>query len=562
MLLQNFLENSASRLPDKTALICGDRRLTYGQINDQADQLACFLREQGIQRQDRVAIFLDNSVESVISLFAILKADAIFLMLSSAMKAGKLAYILNDCRVKALITHTSKSSVVEKALCQAPTVEKVLWVGSNVYLNLQVSSRRFQGDFLSSSDDLAPSPSASGFSSPQADDNPQVAGREIQGDPAVNLTLGCTLSATSTPHPSGNIDLDLAAIIYTSGSTGHPKGVMLTHLNMVSAATSITSYLENVEDDIILNCLPLSFDYGLYQVIMAFKFGGTIVLERSFTFSYHVIEKMIKEKATGFPLVPTILAILLGLRGWEKLDFTNLRYITNTAAALPPTHIAKLRKTFPHVRIFSMYGLTECKRVSFLPPEEIDRRPTSIGKGMPNEEVWIVDEQGNRVGPEVTGELVVRGSNVMRGYWGLPEETARTLRPGKHEGEKVLYTGDFFKMDEEGFLYFIGRKDDIFKSRGELISPKEIENCLSTMEGIAEAVVFGVPDEVLGQAIVAYLRCSNEHNITVNQVVKHCYNNLEYFMVPKYVKFLSSFPFTSTGKIDKLKLKALALGKE
>jgi acyl-CoA synthetase (AMP-forming)/AMP-acid ligase II len=290
---------------------------------------------------------------------------------------------------------------------------------------------------------------------------------------------------------------------------------------------------------------------------MAFKFGGTVVLEKSFTYPYQIIQKMIQEKVTGFPGVPTIYAILLGLKDLDKFDFSKLRYMTNTAAALPPAHIERLRKAFPHVKFYSMYGLTECKRVSYLPPEEIDRRPGSIGRGMPNEEVWIVDENGNRVGPGVVGELVVRGSNVMRGYWGLPEETARVLSPGKYPSEVILHTGDLFRTDEEGFLYFVGRKDDMIKSKGERISPKEIEQCLSTLEGVAEAAVIGIPDKILGQSIKAFIRCHDGKKMTEKDILKHCKVHLEDFMVPQSVKFVNNFPKTSSGKIDKLALKGL-----
>ncbi len=310
-------------------------------------------------------------------------------------------------------------------------------------------------------------------------------------------------------------------------------------------------------DDIIIDLLPLSFDYGLYQVLMAFKFGGTVALEKSFGYPYQVIEKMIQEKVTGFPGVPTIFAILLQLKDLKKYDFTHLRYITNTAAALPVEHIRELKEIFPHVRIYSMYGLTECKRVSYLPPEELDRRPDSIGKGMPNEEVWIVDENGNRVGPGVVGELVVRGSNVMRGYWGQPEETDRVLRPGLYPGEKVLYTGDLFRADAEGFLYFVGRKDDMIKSKGERVSPREIENCLHGIEGVAEAAVLGVPNDILGQAIKAFISFKDGHLLNERDILQYCKENLEDFMVPKYIQFMKSLPKTPNGKIDKLALKAL-----
>jgi acyl-CoA synthetase (AMP-forming)/AMP-acid ligase II len=359
------------------------------------------------------------------------------------------------------------------------------------------------------------------------------------------------------PMPSFNIDLDLATIIYTSGTTGDPKGVMLTHLNVVSAATSITTYLENREDDIIINVLPLSFDYGLYQVLMASKFGGTVVLEKSFTFPYKVIEKMVQERVTGFPGVPTIFAILLGFKDLGKFDLSRLRYISNTAAFLPASYIERLRDMFPHTKIYSMYGLTECKRVSYLPPEGIDHRPNSVGRAIPNEEVWIVDENGNRVGSGVIGELVVRGSNVMCGYWGLPEETSRVLKPGKYPGETVLYTGDLFKMDDEGFLYFVGRKDDMIKSRGERISPKEIERCICALHGVAEAAVIGVHDDLLGQAIKAFLVCNDGPVLDEKDILIHCRENLEDFMIPKYIQFIKILPKTPNGKIDKLALKSL-----
>ena len=516
MLVQNFLEQSAQKLRDKIALICSNERLTYGKIDEKANRVASFLANLGIQRQDRVAIFLDNSVESVVSLFGVLKADAIFLMLSATLKAPKLSYILNDCEVKILITHTNKLNILSGIFSSVPSLKSIVFIGEKDRIpRIETPSAISWSeiDFL----------------------NPQFAIR----------------------NPQSNIDLDLATIIYTSGSTGDPKGVMLTHLNMVSAATSITTYLRNQEDDIIIDVLPLSFDYGLYQVLMAFKFGGTVVLEKSFTYPYQVIQKMIKEKVTGFPGVPTIYAILLGLKDLNTFDFSSLRYITNTAAALPPAHIEKLRRIFPHARIYSMYGLTECKRVSYLEPEEIDRRPSSIGRGMPNEEVWIVDEDGNRVGPGVVGELVVRGSNVMRGYWGLPEETERVLRPGRYPGEKVLYTGDLFRMDEEGYLYFVGRKDDMIKSKGERISPKEIEQCLCALEGVAEAAIIGVPDEILGQAIKAFIRCHDGKDLTEKDVLKHCKAHLEDFMIPQSVRFVDSFPKTSSNKIDKLALKEL-----
>jgi amino acid adenylation domain-containing protein len=515
LLVQSFLEESARRFPGKTALICGAKRLTYAELERQACRLAHDLAAGGVARGDRVAVFLDNSPEAVVAVFAILKAGAVFLVVNPTVKREKLVYILENCRARGLVTDARKAQALEGCWSQAPHLASV-WV-----------SGEFQTD--AAGPQFRPLEAALGEGNAQAPENQ------------------C-------------IDIDLAALIYTSGSTGKPKGVMLTHLNMVSAATSITTYLENTSDDVILNVLPLSFDYGLYQVLMGFKAGGTVVLERSFTYPFVVIEKLIAEKVTGFPIVPTISAILLEM-DLGKYRFPHLRYITNTAAALPVSQILRLRSLFPDVKLYSMYGLTECKRVSYLPPSQIDIRPGSVGRGMPNEEVWIVDEAGNRAGPGATGELVIRGSNVMKGYWEDPEATDKVLRPGPLAGEKVLYSGDLFRMDEEGYLYFVGRKDDIIKTRGEKVAPKEVEEILSGIEGVAEAVVLGVPDAVQGQAIQAVIRLKKGSRLTEQEVLRHCAGRLEDFMVPKFVTFRDDLPKTSTGKNNRREL-ARTMGAE
>jgi acyl-CoA synthetase (AMP-forming)/AMP-acid ligase II len=448
-------------------------------------------------------------------------------MLSPTLKTQKLAYILNNCQVSALITHINKTDVVSEALDRTESVNQVCWVGPNTQIPNIISKKISFHSFT----------------------------EILRFAQCAELSALSHVPYTLHPTPYKNIDLDLATIIYTSSSTGIPKGVMLTHLNMISAATSITTYLENVPEDIIINVLPLSFDYGLYQVLMAFKFGGTVVLEKSFTYPYEIIKQMVKEKVTGFPGVPTIFVILLQLEDLEKFDLSSLRYITNTAASLPVTHILRLREIFPQARLYSMYGLTECKRVSYLPPEELERRPGSVGKGMPNEEVWIVDEMGNRVGPGIVGELVVRGSNVMKGYWGDQEATNRALKPGIIPGEKVLYTGDLFKMDEDGYLYFVGRKDDMIKSKGERVSPKEVENAIYGMEGVAEVAVIPVPDDILGQAIKAYVVPKNGYVMNEKDLFLHCKKTLEEFTIPKYFEFRNSLPKNASGKIDKLTLK-------
>jgi acyl-CoA ligase (AMP-forming) (exosortase A-associated) len=514
MLLQNFLEDSARRTPQKVALIYRGEYLTYDEVDRKADRVAALLRFRGIKRGDRVAIFLDNSVESVASLFGVLKANAVFLMLSPQLKAPKLGYILNNCGAKALISDTGRLKGASDALASAQGLESVIFTGDHRKIDTGIHRN-------------------------------MIAWSEME-----------SLSYTPAGSRSANIDIDLASIIYTSGSTGNPKGVMLTHLNMISAATSITTYLENVPEDIVINVLPLSFDYGLYQVIMTFKYGGTLVLEKSFVYPYEIVKRISEERVTGFPGVPTLFAILLQMKDLKKYDLSSLRYITNTAAALPVTHIQQIRETFPQARLYSMYGLTECKRVSYLPPEELDLRPDSVGRGMPNEEIWIVDEQGNRLGPGAVGELVVRGANVMKGYWGDPETTDRVLRPGLLPGEKVLYTGDLFRMDEEGFIYFVGRKDDMIKTRGERVSPKEVENAIYEAVGVAEVAVISVPDDLLGSAIKAFVVPEDGSSLSEKMLLIHCKKVLEEFAIPKYFEFRDALPKNASGKIDKLALKA------
>jgi acyl-CoA synthetase (AMP-forming)/AMP-acid ligase II len=303
-------------------------------------------------------------------------------------------------------------------------------------------------------------------------------------------------------------------------------------------------------DDIILNVAPLAFDYGLYQLLMAVRMGATLVLEKSFAFPAAIFETMRREKVTGFPLVPTMAAMILQMRDLAPGSLPDLRYITNTAAALPPEHIARLRELFPTATLFSMYGLTECKRCTYLPPSELDTRAGSVGIAIPNTEAYVADDSGEPVKSGVIGELVIRGPHVMQGYWENPEATAKVLRPGRNAWERVLFTGDLFYADAEGFLYFVGRKDDIIKTRGEKVAPKEVEAVLYGLPGIAEAVVVGVPDPVLGQAIKAIVVRSDEA-LTEGEIIRACAKLLEDFMVPKSIEFRSSLPKTDTGKVSR-----------
>lgn len=507
MLLHDAFIKSCRSFPAKVAVKAEEGAMTYEQFFQRSKRLAHQLCDSRLQKGDRVVLFMDNSLDTCVGIFGVLMAGGVFVLVNPTTKYNKLCYILNDCGAKILLTQQQRNLVHDHIVHDAPSLASVI------------------------TDKM------------EAATNQAMTLEEIYERPPA-----------STPLPR-LIDVDLAALIYTSGSTGNPKGVVMTHHNMVSAANSIITYLENTPADIVLNVLPLSFDYGLYQLLMSMTFGGTLVLEKDFVYPVAILQRLLEEKVTGFPGVPTVFALLFKTSLLERMDFPALRYISNTGAALPIEFIKKLRVSFPKARIYSMYGLTECKRVAYLPPEDIDRKPGSVGHAMPNCEVYLADDEGHPVQRGKIGELYVRGSNVMQGYWSLPEETARALGPGRHSYERVLRSGDLFKMDEDGYLYFVGRKDDIIKSRGEKVSPKEVENILYQLEGVEEAAVIGVRDEVVGQAVKAFVKITPPHRLTERQVIQYCAKNLENFCVPKYVEFVDELPKSENGKIDKKRLK-------
>ena len=514
MLLQDAFARRAAENPDAQALVSAEMRVSYREVSRRSDALAASLVKDGVGRGDRVALFMDNSVAAVVALYAILKAGAVMVPINPLTKCDKLAFILADAEATAFIGDSHLRRVFESA-----------W-----------ETYRPRVVIVSGGD-----------------------GRDAKDGERVMDEMTTTGACPAV----GTIDQDLAAIIYTSGSTGTPKGVMLTHHNMVSAARSVSGYLGLIAADRILCGLPLAFDYGLYQVLMGFMVGASVILERSFAFPAAVVKVMARERVTVFPGVPTIFSMLLGHEGMlDAYDWKAVRTITNTAASLPPGHIKRLKARFPKARIFSMYGLTECKRVTYLAPEEIENRPTSVGRGMPNQEIYLIDADGRRLPPGSVGELVVRGSHVMRGYWRRPEETAQRLKPGPYPGERVLHTGDVFHMDENGYLYFVGRSDDIIKSRGEKVSPKEVENVLYAMPSVREAAVIGVDDEVLGQAIHAFVAVDAKAPVTKQDIVRHCHEHLESYMVPKVVHIVAALPKTDTGKIRKTGLAAAARAQE
>jgi long-chain acyl-CoA synthetase len=506
MLVQEFLERTADRLPEKTALVCDGRRWTYAQIEADSNRLAHALRKNGIQRSDRVVIFLPNTYETIISIFAVLKAGAVFVVVNPTTKYPKVVYLLNNCQARAMVT-SGQHARYEELISQASHLELVV------------------------------------LTSPPVEPTPSVS----------QLLLSDLLSGGSSSRLDPvNIDLDLACLIYTSGSTGEAKGVMSDHNNVDFATSSIIQYLQNDEKDIVIDLLPLSFDYGLYQVLMTFKFGGTLILEKGFLFPSAVLKTIKDEKVTGFPGVPTIFAILLQM-DLTPFDLSSLRYITNTAAALPVSHILRLRNAFPDACLYSMYGLTETKRTLYLPPKELEHRPGSVGIAIPGTEVWLEDEEGRRLPNGGFGELVVRGRHVMRGYWDSPDLTAQRFRPGSIPGERVCYSGDLFRSDEDGFMYFVSRKDDMIKCKGEKVSPVEIERILYELDGVVEAAVIGLPDPILGQAIKAFV-VANDQDLNAAAVLRHCRSRMEDFMIPRYVEFCAQLPKTESGKIKKTDL--------
>lgn len=508
-MVQDFLQEGAARSPDKTALVCGERRLSYARLDEMSNRLANALVARGVKRGDRVALHLDNSPEAVVGVFAALKAGAAFVAVSRGVKSDKLLALLNDCAASALILDVAAlgQGLLERLADEAPSLKAVVACGG------------------------APRP----------------------GGPLL-LDFAAIQSEFSASAPAVRcIDLDLACLIYTSGTTGESKGVMCDHASVVFVAGAIARYLKNAESDVVLSVLPLAFSYGLYQLLATFYGGGTLVLEESFAFPDLVLEKMARERATGFAAVPTIYARLLAM-DLSGLDLSSLRYLTNAAAGLPVEQVRRVRRLFPKAELYLMHGLTEVARTMYLPPDQVDSRPGSSGLALDGTELWLEDEDGGRVGPGGVGELIVRGRHVMRGYWGAPERTAERFRPGALPGERVCRSGDLFRTDAEGYFYFVSRKDDIIKSRGRKVAPREAEDVLYRLPGVVEAAVIGIPHPELGEAVKAFIVAPGA-GLKEAAVIAHCRKHMEDFMVPRAVEFVSELPKTPSGKLRRMDLR-------
>ncbi len=499
MLVQDYLIKTACRLPAKEALVCGTKRMTYQEIRSLAGGMKGYLKAQGLQRGDRVAVFLDNGPEAVIAIFGILEAGGCIVVTNPATQVERLTVILRNSRARFVVTTTDRLPVLAEA-----------------ELATGIKLHRI------------------------------VAGSAGEGSDFWRLCL-----ETPPGVPVGMTDIDLAAIIYTSGSTGKPKGVTMLHRNIDAGVNAIAEYLENVEEDVILGVLPLSSSYGLLQLLVTYRTGGRLVLEKGLGYPFEIIRKIKDERVTGFAGAPTVYALLLKLRDVEPADVSSLRYITNAAAALPAAFVPRLRAMLPSTRIFLMHGLTECLRTTYLPPGEVETRTTSVGRGMPNIDLWVGLADGTPLPPGEVGEMFVRGPSVMQGYWEDPEATAAALIPGRYPWERILRTRDLFTMDPDGYFSFVARNDELIKSKGEKVSPIEVEDVIYTLEGVLETRVIGVPDPVFGQAIRAEIVLKEGIAVTIQDVKAHCLRHLEDFKVPQQVSFVTQLPKTQGGKIKR-----------
>ena len=509
-LIHHMLRTSADRFPDKEALVHRDHRLTYREVARRAGGLAAGLVDLGLERGDRVGIYLDASIPQALSIFAVSQAGGVFVPIHPSLFPEQVAHIARDCGMRALIMAGSKLAALTQTLKEIPSLEFVVAVSDEGASDAPLPVHAFE--------DLC----------------------------------GCPPSRRRDMA----ISKDLAALLYTSGSTGKPKGVMLSHANVMAGSSIVSTYLEITDKDRILAVLPFSFDAGLNQLMTAVQQGGTCVLI-NFVFAREIVQALLRERISGLAGVPTLWSLLAQPTSTlEKQPLPDLRYITNTGGAMPQSVLAVLRRALPTTRVFLMYGLTEAFRSTYLPPEELDRRPTSMGKAIPDTEILVINEQGQLCKPGEVGELVHRGPTVSMGYWGQPDLTAKALRPHPllppelGDSEKVCYSGDHVKMDEEGFLYFLGRRDTIIKSSGFRISPTEVEEVLFQSGLLKGAAVIGIPDESLGQAIKAFVVARDGSALDPEQLIAFCASRTPRHMVPKMVEVLPELPKTTSGKVD------------
>ncbi|ADO73038.1 class I adenylate-forming enzyme family protein [Stigmatella aurantiaca] len=502
-LFHHFFERNVERFPDKKAIVLGAQSATYAQLDRMASRVAHALVDRGIVRGDRVAIYSEVSIEALAAVLGILKAGCVLVTVHHTFSQRKLLFQLKDSGARGLVTGISGDlePIAEEAAL------KVI---------------------------LHTDPGLSSVGGRVADiralDGPEVF--EAGGD---------------------DDDARLGTLFYTSGSSARPKGVLVSHKNMVAAFQSVTGYLENTPDDAILSYSTLASDYGFYNILMPLLFGGRAVVEKQIPEKpEQILEVIRREEVTGMQVFPPVIFHVCQIEDLESQRIEPLRYISSSGQALPLKHIRRLRGAFPQVKIFSNYGLTECKRVAYLPPSEIDKRPGSVGKAIPGVRAFLVDDDGQLVTePGRAGQLAVAGDLVMLRYWNLPEQTSKVLKDNLFGEERVLFTGDLFRTDQDGYLYYVCRKDDVFSRGGFKVNPREIEAHLLTHEAVAEVAVVPVADEAAGHVPKACVVLRAGAALSAEEVMQYCAASLDWHMVPTRVAFLDALPRTLSGKTSK-----------
>ncbi|MEW5754794.1 MAG: acyl-CoA ligase (AMP-forming), exosortase A system-associated [Pseudomonadota bacterium] len=511
-LLHDLVFTAAQRAPEQTAIKHKHKTLTYQALAQTIDRLARGLRELNLGRGERVAVYLPKYLETVAAVFGTSLADGVIVPINPVLKPDQVGHILRDCNARILITAAPRLAQLHDTLKSCHDLHTVITL------------------------------------------------EDTSADVPVHLktiTWHTVLEHAAGPaSPSMNIDHDIAAILYTSGSTGKPKGVVLSHQNMIAGAHSVTRYLNNTADDRLLAVLPFSFDYGLSQLTTAFTSGASVVL-MDYLLPREVLNLVAQEAITGLAAVPA-LWIQLAEMEWPEAAVQSLRYITNSGGAMPHTTVKTLQRRLPNTSIYLMYGLTEAFRSTYLPPDMIDHKRGSIGKAIPNAEIMVVREDGTPCAPNEPGELVHRGALVAKGYWNQPEKTAERFRPAPAQSpglslpEIAVWSGDTVVKDEEGYLYFVGRRDEMIKTSGYRVSPTEIEEVLYESGLVGQAVCLGLPHPTLGQGIVAVVTKAPQHGSLDSQSLLHfCKQKLPNFMVPLAIFEREHLPRNPNGKIDR-----------
>ena len=513
-LLHELATVAAYREPDALALTCGKHSVTYGDFAQSVADVSAALVTLGLRRGGRVGVYLDKRVETVTAMFATAAAGGAFVPLNPILKPQQVSYIMRDCAAEFLVTSSDRLALLGDTLRVCNDLRHVLVI-----------------------DDEGPSAPATGYATHRWE--------HMRGGGASTHRV---------------IDVDMAAILYTSGSTGHPKGVVLSHRNLVAGAKSVASYLENDARDTILAVLPLSFDAGFSQLTTAFHAGARVVL-LNYLLPKDVLTTLVRERVTGLTAVPPLYLQLTQL-SWPPGIDEHLRYFANTGGRMPLETLRTLQSRVPKSKPYLMYGLTEAFRSTYLPPEEVDRRPDSIGKAIPNAEILVLREDGTECDDDEPGELVHRGALVAMGYWNDAERTAERYRPLRgREDELVLpetavFSGDVVRRDRDGFLYFIGRRDEMIKTSGYRVSPTEVEEVLYGTHLIGEAAAFGVPHPTLGQGIVVVVTPKDGATLDHAALLGACRERLPAYMVPGRIEIRTGpLPRNPNGKIDRKELR-------